>query len=53
MGGRPQSAPTSAWIVRVDQKEEEWVREWSLNNLFRILEVGAKVHLIIVKWSVV
>jgi hypothetical protein len=23
MGDRLQSAPTSAWIVRVDQKEEE------------------------------
>jgi hypothetical protein len=23
MGGRFQNAPTSAWIVRVDKKEEE------------------------------
>jgi hypothetical protein len=45
-----QNAPISAWIVRVGQKEEEYVKEWPLNNLFRNLKVGAKVHLIIVKW---
>jgi hypothetical protein len=43
-------APTSAWIVRVDQKEEEYVRGWSLINLFQNLKVRAKLHLIIVKW---
>jgi hypothetical protein len=39
MGGRLQNTPKSAEIVRVDQKEEEYVRGWSLINLFLNLKV--------------
>jgi hypothetical protein len=48
-----QNAPTSAYIGRAHQKEEEYAIGWSLNNLFWNLKVWARVHLIIVKWSVV